>query len=91
MTKVELVAAIADETNITKKDAGAALDAIVGIITETLENGDEVRIAGLGTFSRKKRDARIARNPKTGEPVQVDETIVPKFHASATLKNALNA
>lgn len=91
MNKKELIAAIAEKAEITKKDATTLLDALTDIITECLSNGDEVKISGFGTFTTSERAARECRNPLTGESISVDAKVVPKFKASATLKQTVNA
>lgn len=73
----------------TKVDSERAVEAIIETIYKTLKKGEEVSIAGLGIFSSKKRAARTARNPRTGEAVQVAATIVPKFKAAKALKDAV--
>lgn len=90
MNKNELVSAVAETANLTKKDALASIDALVETITETLSNGDEVNIVGLGKFTTIEKAARVCRNPQTGESVEVDAKISPKFKASKPLKDALN-
>lgn len=73
----------------TKVDSERAMEAIIETITETLKKGEEVSISGLGIFSAKQRAARQARNPRTGETVQVPAMRVPKFRASKHLKDAV--
>ena len=73
----------------TKVEAEKAVDTVVNSIIETLKSGDEVSIAGLGIFSTKMRAARQARNPRTGEPIQVPAMRVPKFRAAKALKEAV--
>ena len=88
MTKSDLVAAIAEKAGIRKKDAEAALNAFIKVVTETLKNGDKVEIRGFGTFLMKERAARVARNPKTGEKVEVPPKLVPAFKPGKDLKEA---
>lgn len=73
----------------TKVASEEIINGLIDAITETLKKGEEVSIAGLGIFSVKQRAARMARNPKTGEKVQVSATRVPKFRASKALKDAV--
>lgn len=73
----------------TKVQSEQVVDSIIDTIASTLKKGDEVSIAGLGIFSVKKRAARTARNPRTGEPVQVKAMNVPKFRAAKALKDAV--
>ena len=84
-----LVEAVQEALGGTKTDAEKAVDTMVETIVKTLKAGDEVAIAGFGTFLVKKRAARTARNPKTGAAVQVPATTVPKFRAAKTLKEAV--
>ena len=88
MTKSELVAAIAEKAGIRKKDAEAALNAFIEVVTETLKKGDKVEIRGFGTFLMKERAPRVARNPKTGEKVTVPAKLVPAFKPGKDLKEA---
>ena len=90
MNKTELVAAIAEKTDLTKKDAELALTAVVESITEALEKGDKVQLIGFGSFEVKKRAARIGRNPQTKEPVEIPASVVPVFKAGKALKDAVN-
>ena len=84
---IDRVAAIAD---MTKADAGRAVDAVFDAITETLKKGDDVRLVGFGTFSAAKRPAREGRNPRTGETIQIKASVQPKFSAGKGLNAALN-
>ncbi len=84
---IDRVAAIAD---MTKTDAGRAVDAVFDAITEALKNGDDVRLVGFGTFSQTRRPAREGRNPRTGETIQIKASNQPKFSAGKGLKDALN-
>ncbi|MES2623467.1 MAG: HU family DNA-binding protein [Patescibacteria group bacterium] len=89
MNKATLVEKIHDLLGSTKVQAESVVDTIIDSIIVTLKKGDEVSIAGLGIFSVKKRAARTARNPKTGEAVKVPATNVPKFRAAKALKDAV--
>ncbi len=89
MNKNGIVEAVHQELGGTKAQAERIVDRIIGIITDTLKKGDEVSIAGLGIFSVKTRAARTARNPKTGESIQVPSMRVPKFRAAKALKDAV--
>lgn len=88
MTKSDLVAAMAEKAGIRKKDAEAALNAFIEVVTEALQKGDKVEIRGFGTFLMKERAARVARNPKTGEKVEVPPKLVPAFKPGKDLKEA---
>jgi len=89
MNKQALVELIHGKVGGTKVQAEEIVESILEAITSTLKKGDEVSIAGLGIFSVKLRAARTARNPKTGEPVKVAATRVPKFRAAKALKDAV--
>ena len=89
MNKTEFVDALAAKTGLSKKDAKAAIEASIEIITETLKNGDSVSLIGFGTFATSKRAARTARVPGTGEEVQVPESTVAKFKPGKALKEAV--
>ncbi len=90
MNKGELVSAVAEKTGLSKAQAGEALDAALESIQETLKKGEEVKIVGFGTFTVADRPAGEARNPRTGEKVQVPASKAPKFKAGAGLKDAVN-
>lgn len=89
MNKTELIEKISDKTDLAKTVASGALEAVLDSITESLSNGDSVAIAGFGTFSAKERAARMGRNPKTGESIQIAESRVPAFKAGKLLKEAV--
>lgn len=89
MNKQSLVEAIHESLGGTKASAEQAVDVIISNITNTLKKGDEVSIAGLGIFSAKTRAARTARNPRTGEAVNVPAMKVPKFRPAKALKDAV--
>jgi len=88
MTKSELVSAVAEKAGIRKKDAEASLNAFIEVVTEALKKGDKVEIRGFGTFLMKERAPRVARNPKTGEKVNVPAKLVPAFKPGKDLKDA---
>ena len=88
MTKADLVAAVA-ETGVTKKEAAAAVDAMIDSITGALKKGDKVSLVGFGSFSVKKRKARTGRNPQTGKAIKIKAKKVPAFSAGKTLKEAV--
>ncbi len=89
MTKDELVAKMADASAVKKVDVQKALDAMIQTIIETIKAGDKVNITGLGIFKVKDKKARLARNPKTGESIQVPAKKAPKFIPSKNLKEAV--
>jgi DNA-binding protein HU-beta len=89
MNKQSLIDAIHESLGGTKASAEMAVDVLIENITKSLKKGDEVSIAGLGIFSAKTRAARTARNPRTGEAVQVPAMKVPKFRPAKALKDAV--
>ena len=91
MNKAELVAAIAEKTNFTKKDAEAALNAVVGSIEEALVKGEKVQLIGFGTFETRERKARQGRNPRQPEEViEIEASKAPVFKAGSALKAVVN-
>ena len=86
MNKTELVAAVAAKTELTKKDAEKAVSAVLETVAETLAAGEKVQLVGFGTFEIREREARTAKNPRTGEPVEVAASRVPAFKAGQALK-----
>ena len=81
MNKTELVAAMAEQTNLSKKDAEAALKAFVDVVSEELKKGEKVQLVGFGTFEVSERAAREGRNPQTGETMEIKASKTPKFKA----------
>ncbi len=90
MNKTELVAAMAEQTNLSKKDAEAALKAFVDVVSEELKKGEKVQLVGFGTFEVSERAAREGRNPQTGETMEIKASKTPKFKAGKALKNMMN-
>ena len=90
MNKNELISAVAEKADLTKAQAGDAVDALFDIISDTLKSGDEVRIIGFGNFSVTERAATEGRNPRTGETIQIPASKTPKFKAGKGLKDAVN-
>jgi DNA-binding protein HU-beta len=90
MNKGELVSAVAEQADLNKSQATAAVEAVLDDITTTLKNGEEVRLVGFGTFLVTKRPAGEARNPRTGETIKTKASLAPKFKAGAGLKGAVN-
>ena len=90
MNKTELIAAIAENADLTKKDAEAALKAFIDVVGKSLKKGDKVQIVGFGTFEVAKRAAREGRNPQTGETMKIAASKSPKFKAGKALKDAVN-
>ena len=91
MNKTELVAAIADRAELSKKDAEKALKAFVDVVTEELKKDNKVQLVGFGTFETSQRAAREGRNPQTGNTMKIDACKAPKFKAGKALKDAVNA
>ena len=91
MTKQDFVDAVADRAGMSKRDAGAAVDAVLDTITSTLKKGDSVTFTGFGKFSTSARAARMGVNPRTGQRVQIQATTVPKFSAGSALKAAVKS
>lgn len=89
MTKQEIVERLAERADLTKRAAGDALDAILGLITESLARGEKVTLTGFGTFLVRQRAARMGRNPQTGEPLHIPAQLTPAFRAGSGLKDAV--
>lgn len=89
MNKTELVAAVAAKADLSKKDAEAAVSAVLDSVKDALAEGDKVSLVGFGTFSVKTRAARTGLNPRTKEEITIPETKVPAFKAGAALKDAV--
>ncbi|MDT9597788.1 HU family DNA-binding protein [Sphingosinicella rhizophila] len=89
MNKQELISTVAETTGLSRSDANKAVESVFDAITSTLKRGDEVRLVGFGTFSCSKRKASTGRNPRTGEPMQIKESIQPKFKAGKGLKDSV--
>ena len=87
--KASLVSTIQETANVTKADAERVMDALINEVTKSLKAGGQVSIAGLGIFDTRIRKARTARNPRTGEPIEVPAMRVPKFRAAKALKDAV--
>ena len=90
MNKSELIDAIAANSGLNKADAGRALDGFTAAITNALVAGETVSMVGFGTFSVKHRAARVGRNPRTGETIQIKASNNPSFKAGKALKDAVN-
>ena len=87
MNKTELIAAIAEQADLSKKDAEAALNAFSDIVGKTLKKGDKIQLVGFGTFEVSKRAARTGRNPQTGKAIKIKASKAPKFKAGKALKD----
>jgi DNA-binding protein HU-beta len=90
MNKAEFIEAVADTAELSKADAGRAVDAMIAAITKTLKKGDSVTLVGFGTFDVRKRGARTGRNPRTGEEIKIKASLNPAFKAGKALKDAVN-
>ena len=90
MNKAELIAAVAENAELTKKDAEKAVKAFIDVVTDELKKGEKVQVVGFGTFEVAERAAREGRNPHTGEPMPIAASKAPKFKAGKALKDALN-
>jgi DNA-binding protein HU-beta len=90
MNKTELIDAVAQSADLSKASAGRAVDAAIDAITNALKSGNNVTLVGFGTFSVRDRAARIGRNPRTGEEIQIKASKVPGFKAGKALKDAIN-
>ncbi|MEW6663384.1 MAG: HU family DNA-binding protein [Bacillota bacterium] len=86
MNKTELVSSVAEKAEITKKEAEKVVNAVFASMEEALAKGDKVQLVGFGTFEVKERAARIGRNPKTGEEINIPATKVPSFKPGKSLK-----
>ncbi len=91
MNKAELVAAIAEKTELSKKDSEKALKAFIDVVTEELKKDEKVQLVGFGTFEVANRPAREGRNPKTKDTIKIPASKAPKFKAGKALKDAMNA
>lgn len=89
MNKTELIAVVAEKTGITKKEAERVVNATVDTVTESLVKGEKVQISGFGIFETKSREARVGRNPRTKESIQIPATRQPVFKASKALKDTV--
>ncbi len=90
MNKQELIKKVAQDAEITQKQAAAALESVTAAIKEAVAGGDKVQLIGFGTFESKKRDARTVRNPRTGDSVEVEASVLPVFKAGKAFKDAVN-
>lgn len=89
MNKSELIAAVADASDVSKADAGRVVDSLVTVVGKALKKNDKVSVVGFGTFSVRKRAARQGRNPKTGEPLKIKASKTPAFKAGKAFKEAI--
>lgn len=90
MNKTELAVAVAAQAGFSKKDAEKAVGAVVGSIADALAKGEKVQLVGFGTFEVRQREARMGKNPRTGETVSIPASKAPAFKAGKALKDAVN-
>ena len=90
MNKTELIAAIAEKTQLTKKDSEMALKAFVNVVSEELKKGEKIQLVGFGTFEVSDRAARTGKNPQTGNAIDIPASKAPKFKAGKALKETVN-
>ena len=90
MNKQEFISAVADQAELTKADAGRAVDAMIDVLKSALKSGDTVSLVGFGTFDVRERAARTGRNPRTGENIEIAASKSPGFKAGKALKDAVN-
>ena len=91
MNRTELVAAMAEKTQLSKKDADLALKAFIDVVSEEMQKGEKVQLVGFGTFEVSERAARTGKNPQTGAEIKIAACKAPKFKAGKALKDAVNA
>lgn len=91
MNKAELVAAVAEKAEISRKDAEKALKAFTDVVAEGMKNGDKIQLVGFGTFEVSERAARVGRNPQSGAEMKIPASKAPKFKAGKALKDMINA
>ena len=91
MTKLELIAALADKADVSKKDAAKVLEAFTDTITQQLSQKEKITLVGFGTFETRERAARTGKNPRTGEALKIAASVAPVFKAGKALKDAVNA
>ncbi len=90
MNKADFISAVAAQAELSKADAGRALDAVIEVVKKALKKGDSVSLVGFGTFQVRKRAARQGRNPRTGQAIKIKASKVPSFKAGKALKDAVN-
>ena len=90
MNKAELIAEVAAKTGLSKKDSEKAVNATLDTVATSLENGEKVQLVGFGVFDVKERGARMGRNPKTKEEIEIPASRVPQFKAGKALKDAVD-
>ena len=91
MNKTELIAAVAEKSGLSKKDAAAAVESVIATVSDSLVKGEKVQLVGFGTFEVSERAAREGRNPQTGAAMKIAASKMPKFKAGKALKDMINA
>lgn len=89
MNKTELVTALAEKADVTKKDAEKVISAFIDVVGDTLKKGDKIQLVGFGTFETRERAAREGKNPQTGEKIKIAACTVPAFKAGKALKDLI--
>jgi DNA-binding protein HU-beta len=90
MNKTQLIEEVVKSTNLSKADAGRAIDVVFQSISKALKDGEEVSLVGFGTFTVRERSARTGRNPQTGEKIDIKASKIPSFRAGKALKDSVN-
>ncbi len=90
MNKTELVAAVAEKSGISKKDAEKAVASVIDVIVESVANGEKVQLVGFGTFEQRQRNARTGCDPRTKQQIEIPASKVPAFKAGNAFKEAVN-
>ncbi|MDO4484434.1 MAG: HU family DNA-binding protein [Clostridia bacterium] len=90
MNKTELIAAVSEQAQLSKKDAEGAVNAFINVVTNTLANGEKIQLVGFGSFEVKDRPARTARNPQTNAVIEIAASKAPVFKAGKALKDTIN-
>ena len=90
MNRTELVAAMAEKSQLSKKDAESALKAFIDVVSEEMQKGEKIQLVGFGTFEVSERAARVGRNPQTKQEITIPASKAPKFKAGKALKDSLN-
>ena len=90
MNKTELVAAMAEKAELSKKDSEKALKAFIDVVSEELQKGEKIQLVGFGTFEVSERAARTGKNPQTGAEIKIPASKAPKFKAGKALKDSIN-
>ena len=90
MNKTELVAAVAEKSGLTKKDAEKAVSSVIDVIVESVANGEKVQVVGFGTFEQRQRNARTGCDPRTKQQIEIPASMVPAFKAGNAFKEAVN-